>query len=176
MCEENDYLMAWLLAIICLVFIVVLYLLFAPFYLEIDTEKNLLRLRFHRFAYVRLLIENSSLKLHINIAVWNKKIDLLRQPVHENKKVSPTRIKPARKAQKISLKKVIAVLKTFKVNKCAVNMDFGDIQWNAILFPLFFWMSRMTGKHIQVNFTGKNNVKLEIQNNFARIIFAFLYN
>ena len=165
--------MMWLEVLFLLFVLVLAYALFAPFYLEVDSEINLLRIRFHHLASAKLLTRNSSLIIQLNVAGWNKEMDLFTEGVKQRKTTSV--VKRKRKSSKIQLRKVIAVLKSFKVNTCYINFDCGNMQWNGILFPLFFWISKITGKDIRINFIGVSNIKLEIENNFARIIWAFVY-
>jgi len=166
--------MIWLLLILITV---LTYPLFAPFYLEIDSTKGLFRLRFHYIISARILLENSSLILEIKSPIWNKRIDLLAQ--NERKKTIPKKKvlekKKDRKSFKIKFSKIKAMLRTFKVNTFFVNFDSNDVLLNAKLFPVFLGLRIYTGKELHINFIGENEIKIEIENNLARIIWAFIF-
>jgi len=173
--------MIWLLLILIILITVLTYSLFAPFYLEIDSTKGLFRLRFHHLISARILLEYSSLILEIKSPIWNKRIDLLAQNESKKKTISEDKIpekkksKSRKKAYKISFKKLKAMLRTFKINIFYVNLDFGDVFLNAKLFPIFLGLRLYTRKNLKVNFIGENEIKIEIENNMARIIWAFIF-
>ena len=79
------------------------------------------------------------------------------------------------KSFKIKFSKIKAVLSTFKVNTFFVNLDTNDVLLNANLFPVFLGLRIYTGKELYINFIGKNEVKIEIENNMARVILAFIF-
>jgi hypothetical protein len=58
--------------ILIAVILVIGYFLFAPFYVEIDTEKDLVQFRFHRLASAQFRRENSSLEIEIRIFWWRR--------------------------------------------------------------------------------------------------------
>jgi hypothetical protein len=66
------------------------------------------------------------------------------------------------------------VIRSFKVNKLEATFDFGDMQWNGILYPLFCWISCKTGKDVRINFEGKNIIVLQAENNIARMSRAYI--
>lgn len=161
-----------LLCVLAGLLVLVCYLLFAPFYLEIDSEKGLLRVRFHHLASARLIGENTTLMIDLRVAGWKKKIDLFSREVPEKKPKAITRTE----SLNISADQVKAVLQSFKVRRCLLNLDLGNVQWNGLLFPVFFWMSRSTGFSFSINFLDVNEIHLTIENNMARIMRAYYFN
>ena len=77
--------------------------------------------------------------IEIKVAGFSKQIDLLNQRklTNSDKHVA---IKKTLRRNKISSKRIKQVIKSFKVNKCSVELDTGDVQWNGILFPFFFML------------------------------------
>jgi hypothetical protein len=121
-------------------------------------------------ASAMLLLKNSSLAIEMKIVVWKKEFDLL-----ATKKRKPARLtKKKSERPNISFSKMKAVIKSFRVTRCYISLDFEEVEWNGILFPLFYWVSRVTGKNIGINFNGKQVVQLQIKNNFARMILAYI--
>lgn len=164
--------MIWLLLILLMLTLFITYFLFAPFYLEIDSKRKLIRMRFHRLASARLLVVNSSLMIDVRIPGWRKSIDLIRQ---DRQKIKAT-TKKKYKARKIPFHKIKAVMKSFKVNRCYVDVDLDNMEMNGMLFPLFYWVSHLTGKYFRTNFLGRSDVSLEIENNVARMLWAYIFN
>jgi hypothetical protein len=150
------------------------YLLFAPFYIEINSANSLFAVRFHHLASLRVVLMDSSLKINLTIAGWKKQIDLLKQiSERQRRKTFSTRQKKSH-ARLHSFGLIRAILKSFSVKKCYLNIDTGDMQLNGILYPLFYWLSKYTGKPIAINFQNQIEIVVEIQNNCARIIMAFI--
>ncbi|HYV90582.1 MAG TPA: hypothetical protein VE978_02320 [Chitinophagales bacterium] len=164
--------MIWLILLLIVVLVFV-YLLVAPFYLEIDSVEGLCRIRFHFLASAKLRMSESSLILDLKIIGVEKQIDLLAPPKQKKKPVQK-KIGRQKKRAGIPFRKVWAMLQSFRINKCDVNFDFGDMPLNGILYPLFQWISILTGKSIRINFGNETKIILEIENNFARIGWAFI--
>jgi hypothetical protein len=173
--------MIWLLLILFVLVVGLTYVLFAPFYLEIDSTKGLFRLRFHLVMSARVLMENSSLILEIKSPIWNKQVDLLAQnesktkPIPKENILEKKRNKKGKRVSKITFSKIKAILHTFKINTFYVNLDFDDVLLNAKLFPVFLGLKLYSGKELNVNFIGENKIKIEIENNMARVILAFIF-
>lgn len=171
--------MILILIFICIVCAILCYVFFAPFYLEIDSTEGVFRVRFHTIASVDLKIVDYSLILHIKVIGWTKEIDLLKvKRTSKDKKTKEKKV-GKKKEQKKSLmkvtpKKIIAVLKSFKINKCEVFIDTGDVQLNGILYPIFYMAGYYSKKNIHINFINENVVRLEIENSVARMSRAYL--
>lgn len=162
------------LLVLCFVVLsIVMYVFFAPFFLEINSIHNLYRIRFHRIASVNIKIINNSLILETRVLGWVKQTDPFtnnnkrkrtQKPIHEIKK----------KKRKISWQKMRKLLASFKINACHISLDFGDMQLNGILYPLFYFISRYTKKNIKINFVEENYMILEIENSLARMSWAYI--
>lgn len=155
------------------------YLLFAPFYLEIDSIKGFFRVRFHRLASVDLSIKDFSLILDIRVIAWRKEIDLLKAKKTSKEKAAKRKKTDKKKEKKTSWmkvtpKKIISVLKSFKINKCDILIDSGNVQLNGILYPVFFMASFYSKKNIRINFVNENVIIFEIENSLARMSRAYL--
>jgi hypothetical protein len=153
-----------------LLLVLLSYFLFAPFYLEIDSDRGLVQIRFHHLCDARLLVLDGSLIVDFRIVRWTRRIDLLAS------KATDKRVIPIKKSgSKISWEGAKAILRSFKVNRFNLNLDCGDVELNGLLFPLFFWLSRITGTQLRIDFMGVTNINLQIENNAARIIRAFIF-
>jgi hypothetical protein len=159
--------MTAILIIILVLLLILGYLFFAPFYLEVNTATGLYRIRFHKLASARLFFTNESIMSEIKIGWFTKQIDLL-----EPRTIEPVERKNSHR--KISWKKMKAVLASFKINKCTISVDTGDVELNGILYPVLYGLSVYTGKNIRINFLDENFVILEIKNSVARMSWAYL--
>lgn len=150
------------------------YFFFAPFYFEINTTRELYRFRFHRVASIGLHIIDGSFMMEIWIVGWSKKIDLFEKK--KALKIKPLTDNKERKKKKFAItwKKIRGIITSFKVNKCVVAIDTGDVQTNAVLFPFFYLARVYSKKNVQINFTGENKIILEIESSLARMSWAFI--
>jgi hypothetical protein len=161
------------LVLFFVILLVLVYFLFAPIIIEIDTDHAMYRLRFHRLASARLFMSDS-LMLRLEIGRWMKQFDLLRR---KEKKITPQRIQNTSGKhfhfRKI-VKKISAILQSFRLTKCIIRIDTGDFPLNGILYPWFFLLSQKTGKLVMINFENDNRIVLEIRNSVARMLWAYI--
>jgi hypothetical protein len=149
-------------------------MLFAPIYLQIDSTKAVCKLKFHHIASVSIRIYDEKLFIELRIVKWTKQFNLLaanknKPSVYREKRIHPKRAtKPI-----IPWKRMQNVIKSFRINDCKITIDTGNVQANALLFPIVYWMQIKSKKDISINFTGKNIIVLEIQNNLARMSWAY---
>lgn len=161
--------MTWPFYLLLILAAIVLYFLFAPVYIEIDSEHGLFRVRFHQLMSMRLFVKES-LFMELRITWWHKSIDLLAARI---RKIEPQKKSVTRKTT-IPFQKIAEVLKTFKVRKCEVKIDSGDDYFNGLIFPWVLLLGFYFRKNIGMNFLGENKLVLEIKNNAARMLWAFL--
>jgi hypothetical protein len=166
----------WWIIIATVIFLLLIYLLFAPFFVEIDSNNDLYCVRFHRLASASIFLDHTTIFLKLRIAWWRKNIKLSGSE-HTKKKTRQVVKREAKKStvspHKI-LKKAKAIVKTFKVNECLIMIDTGNMPLNGILYPWLYFLSRYSGKTIMINFWNENQIKLQVENNAARIIMAYL--
>jgi len=147
------------------------YLLFAPFYLEINSTKGFYGIRFNYLASANLVLIDNRLKVNVAAAGWHKKID----PFAKTAKTKPVQPKN-KKISRFSFGLVKALLKTFKIRKCYVDIDTDNVQLNGILYPAVYWLSNYTAQPLSINFLHHNEIDLKIENNIARLIKAYIYS
>ena len=162
--------MEWIILITVVLYIFV-YLLFVPFFLEIDTTSGKYSFKIYGIAGARIYISDDTLMLDINITAWHKQIDLFEHKKRQQK-VKKKKIKKERR--KIYFHKILAVIKSFKIDKLRLIIDSGNEQLNGILFPVFELASYTTGKTLKINFIDRNEFELTLENNLARILWAYI--
>jgi hypothetical protein len=153
--------------------------MFAPFFLEIDSNSGVLRIRYHWIATADLLVGNNSLYVNLKIGWWKKEYDLLKRRTKIKGGTGSTIL--TGKHKKInsfsSLKsgKIMkGLLASFHLKKCYIMIDTDDMPLNGILYPWFWLLTNQTKKNVMINFHGENIVILQLENTMARILWAYL--
>lgn len=167
--------MQWFLILVLILLAILSYLLFAPIFIDIDSDNNLYRLRFHQLASGTLVVKNYSFKIDLHLAWWKKQFDLFHKK-SENKITKKTAPMKRARHRVISFKVVKALINSFKINTFRVDLDTDNMKLNGMLYPVFYGISRYTGKHIMINFLGNNKIEIQIENNLARMIRAYIYS
>ena len=171
--------------VVLLVLLPFIYLLFAPFYIEIDSRAGLYRFRVHRLAYADVLFMKASLYIRIQILSWHREYDLLAKRPPRNREIKQTADKTvvvkeenADKAKTafrygLTWPRIRAIINSFRITLCHVVIDTGDMPLNATLYPWFYILSQETGRTVMINFQGENEIALAVKNNIARILWAW---
>lgn len=164
-----------LIILLSLLFAGSVYLFVAPFYLEINSSTGLFRIRLHHAASMSLKVEDR-IYVETKILGWKKRsavefnkkeqeqVEVAKKEVHKDRAIGT----------RFSGRKLQALIKSFKVNTCRVSIDTGDVQWNGMLYPVFFSLSWYVNKPVEINFVGKNEIVIEIQNSIARMSWALI--
>jgi hypothetical protein len=147
------------------------YILFAPIYIEVNSVHSIYRIRFHRLLQLSFFVNNNPSLIEMKLGFWKKQFDLSKAP-KQKEPIADTKKKKA--SPTFPFRKLLAVIKSFKVNRLDATFDLGDMQLNGMLYPLFCWVSFRTGKNVYINFEGRNNIDLQIENCIARMSRAFL--
>jgi len=161
--------MEWMI-LITIPLYVLAYLLLVPFFLEVDTTAGIFSFKIYGLAGCKLFVSDNSLFLDINISAWHKKVDLF-APKRQKKNLKK---KAPGKKRKIKFGKILGVIKSFKIDKLRLILDSGNEQLNGILFPAFELASHQLRRTIKINFLDRNELELIIENNLARMVWAYL--
>jgi len=162
--------MVWLI-VISVICVVVAYFLFAPFCIEIDSEKQIFRFKFHSWLELRLVESQNSLFIRLKIFGLTKLWDVFSDNKRPQKKEKFR--KP--KKSKISKERLIALLKSFKLIKFQLTIDTGDMPTNGLLFPVFYLIKERTHLDVSINFKNYNIFILHTENNLARVSKAMIF-
>lgn len=73
-------------------------------------------------------------------------------------------------AMKHYLRTTLDALKTFTIRRFQLDMDTGDYALNAQLTPLAVMLNQRTTGRWQINYLGKNNLWIEIENQLIRLV------
>jgi hypothetical protein len=155
--------------------VIISYLIFAKLFIEIDSTVNLYRLSFGGILALSIVFIDDSIRLELKLFWWRKSYNLNNAFTNESKDVVQTSNAKERKVfslQKI-FKNTTAVLKSFKIKKCFITIDTGNMPLNGILFPWVYLLSIYIKKKVSINFSGQNIIILQIENSFARMLWAY---
>lgn len=165
-----------LLAIILIILgILVTYLLLMPIILSIDTATNeyFIQLKGLAKAYIEPH-EEEIIRIKLNIFFMRFYFFPIDEIIKRNKakKLKPKKHKTKRRKH-LGMSKGLKVLKTFKVNQFAIDMDTGDVIQNAKLYPAFAFFNYYKGG-FNINFEGRNRLVVRLQNRPIDIIKLFI--
>ncbi len=162
-----------------LFFALLVSLLFIPVVLCIDTTKNQYFIQLRGLATVSVKQhEKEVLQIRLKVLLFNFYFYPLRKTLEQvqgkKKKVVKKEVKKHKKRSKrFDIRKMISILRTFKVKKVLINLDTGDDILNAKLYPLFGLLNHYVGT-FHVNFEGRNQLVLQMQNRPIHIIKSFI--
>lgn len=165
--------MVWLLIIFTVLFTLLVYILLAPVYVEIDSTKDLYGIRFHKLLRVSLKTDGDGL-IELKLMGWKKQIGRFGPVKYKQNEIPETPKSVTRKAG-LKLNKIVSILKSFKVKTLDISFDSCDMQLNGMLFPVFYFAAFYFNKKIRISFTGENHVILQMQNRLGRMAAAYLW-
>ena len=169
-----------ILAIILgLIMVFVLFLLFSPLQLEIDSDKHLFECRMIGLGGVRLLIKNDEILIKLKIPFYQKLIYPLRPKIERRVKEKVKKEKSIEKKKtqfsRKWLKKGVQVCRSFKVIDFKLNLDTDNYVLNSYLVPIFFFIDHLTPLKTRINYTGQLQFRLFIENKGYRILKAIIF-
>ena len=146
--------------------------LFTPFYVEIDSNQNLVMLRWYPILYVKLLYIDHNPVLRLRIGRWHTHYNLLEQLLQKNKTQIHTK---QNKQSRLSFHKLRSLLKTFTITKFKLHVDLSNNEWNGLLFTLCLWVAHRYQLDVGVNFKQENVFQIQLKNNMAQLLWAYLF-
>jgi len=164
-----------LLVVFGFLVLVIIYLLFARLVIDLDSDVNIYKLSFGRLMSGRIVWEMDSIWIKLIILGWRKDINVLK-PSKPRTKVpakKPTKKVNRGKFTSPSFKKIFGVINSFRLKKCNISIDTGNMPLNGILYPLFYMLSNKINKKIGINFWGENLLIVRIENTLARMLWAY---
>lgn len=168
--------MSFLVVFLALFFLLVIYLLWTPIILFIDTRTNQYYIQLKGFVKASIEADKKEIvRLKVKVFFINFKFYPLRRKKNATKSKKIKKYSTKNSSTQIQFRKFIRMLKTFKIKRLFVNIDTGDCISNAKLFPLFTFLNQTKGS-FKVNFEGRNQMVLHMQNRPIHIIKSFIIN
>jgi len=168
--------MGWLVLTVFLA--AICWLLWAPIRLEINTWKGIYQVEWAGLGMLNWLPEEGLDVIEVKLFFWKKRFEISKmQPKQRRSTIKPDSIKnKAVKKSKSGFSRwrlVKKIARTFKVRHCRLWIDTGDYLWNAWLFPLG-WLMRKPNVGVWINFQGKNEGSLLVENRLGRVLWAVI--
>jgi len=153
---------------------ILIFLLYTPIFLEIDSTRRLVQIRMRGVARVRIITRESKIGICLNILGWEKLIfpGTRRKRKEAAAKTSGFQLK--RSTLKKMPAKILAVIRSFRVKIFDLNIDTDDYAVNALLFPFAVLLSR-SNHSVRINFEGEVELRLTIENNLQHMLRAYLF-
>jgi hypothetical protein len=164
--------MVWLIVVGVLISLLC-WFLFSPLVMKIDTRIPWAVLQWISIGSMRIWYEDEWW-LNMRILFYHKTMRLSEIRIKPKKRKDTTEEKKSTRKMKLSrlLKKMIRVIKTFRVTEWQLAIDTGDYTRDAQLYPLNFLP--YTFQHLHINFFEENYLVLKIRNRPWKILYAFL--
>jgi hypothetical protein len=140
--------------------------------LYIDTDKNTYYLQLKGLAKANLFTDEAEIIIvELKVLCFSFNIYPFRQ---EKTSIKIKKQKKTR-TKHIGFKRILRLIKTFRVKKFYMDIDTGNYITNAKLYPLFALLNHKYGG-FRVNFKNRNSMLLSVENRPIRIIKAFINN
>ena len=147
------------------------WLLLAPLQLQIDTRIPEICFRWLSVGKAKMVYEQGQWRLQISVLFFFKQWKLEDLFLKPKKRVKKSRPKTKTGHSKW-FRKLLKLIKTFRVTKWRIAIDTGDDVKNAWLYSLNFYPG--LSHHFCVNFFDENYFLLEIRNTPWRLVKAFI--
>lgn len=150
-----------------------------PFRLIIDSVTGTYKIVVGRFMSGELVFVNAEEYVDLKLFFWKKRFNLFEMKSGKSiEKSSEKKVEKSYKKEKrskvIPFRKVLAIVKSFKVNRFRILINTDDMMLNGILYPLVYWLAYKTRKDIGIVFYGPSIVRIDIENNLAHIAWAYI--
>ncbi len=161
------------LVIFAVLLIPVIYLLLTPIIVKVDTSSNQYYIQLRGLFKANIESDKKELlRVQVNILFLKFYVYPLNYlGLDKRNKHKINNIK--KKATLIKIKRILKILKTFRVKRLFVNIDSGNCILNAKLYPLFALLNYNRG-NFHVNFEGQNQLVLHLKNRPINIIKSFI--
>ena len=166
-----------LLVILLIVLALILYLLISPLRILVDSEKREVYLGWNHWLNAHLDSENGRWGVRLKLPFWNKVyfIDDLINKMGSRSKVDKATAKSDHQKSKWSVTKVKRILRQIRIREFRWNLDTDNYIWNAYLTPIFTFMNYKTGYPTQINFMGKNEIKINAESRIFNLLVAGIW-
>lgn len=158
---------------------VLTWFLWAPLRLEIDSTRGIFQLRWLSIGRVQWLPESGIDHFRWKIFFWQNELWLNRLPAVSKKQGEAKQaVKKPQTRKPLPLKTTLRllrnVLRSFKIKRLQIWWDSDDFVWNAQVYPLTAAFNSWSQHRIYINFTGRRDLVLQVENRLGRVAWAAL--
>lgn len=169
----------WILLGLLLLFLG--WLFWAPIRIAIDSEAGMFAVEWWGLGRLQWLPEKSLDRLYLSVWFfqWPIRLGPSEQKAARPKKPAKTERprKPGPKknmAAKTLFRMIRNVLRSFRIKRFYLVWDSDDFIWNARWYPVAWHFSYWSGGHLEINFQGRRELALTVENRLGRIAWAVL--
>ncbi|MCB9267459.1 MAG: hypothetical protein H6558_20745 [Lewinellaceae bacterium] len=160
--------------LIALLILLLTWVLFAPLSIRADTYEDKYYLQWGGIGKAELIPAPEDILIRLRVAFWKKDF----YPLHfsarkSEKKEEPAPAEKKKRKRHFPFRRLIRVLKSFNIKDFRLEIDTDDFVWNAYLWPVVHNIAPLR-RHITVNFQGRNECRILIQNRIWRMAWAWL--
>lgn len=152
--------------------LLVLYLLFIPivFFIDTATDQYYIQIKGLAKASVEKHLEEL-IRIKLKIVLFNFYFYPFRKKssLKAKKLIKKSSVK---KRKRIGIRKILRMLRSFKVKRFLIDIDTGDCMTNAKLYPVYGLLNYGMGS-FNVNYEGRNQMALYMENRPIYIIKSF---
>lgn len=169
--------MFWILFFGIILFLL-LWLLFAPIYFRVEWNDNRRQaaLQWRGIFQARLHAVEGEWEVQLNVLFFKKRWPLMRLLTAPSKPKKPKAKRSSSKSWKPKhpFRMFRRLWRSFHLIRFRWHLDTDDYVLNAYLFPLFQLTHPKKKLDWAINFNGKNELLLVIENRLGRILYAFI--
>ena len=164
----------YLLLFLGLLFLLILYILWTPIILFIDTNTNEYYIQLKGLAKASIEKDKVEfLKIKLTLFFFNFYFFPFGQDKKNIQKKNIKKASSKKGNKRISIKTGLRLLKSFKVKRFLLDIDTYDCICNAKLYPIFAFLNYKIGG-FNINFEGRNKMVLLMENRPIYIIKSFI--
>lgn len=168
----------WIILGFCLLLFA--WLLWTPLRVEIDSEKGIFRGEWRHLCAVQWLPEEGFDRIQVEAPFFRRKIQLsgVSKPEKHRVKKQTQPALPVKKKQTFPAKTMWRLgrnmLRSFKIKRLHIWWDSDDFIWNAQVYPLAHFVNMLGIGKVWINFTGRRDLALTVENRLGRMLWAVL--
>ncbi len=152
---------------------IILYLMFIPVILEVDTIEQDYYLQIGTLAKIKLESHPNKI-VQIRLRTIYRNFYFYPLIPKSTKKISaPKRKNKNKKRSKMKIRTILKLIRSFKVKKLKVAIDTGDCIANSKWYPFFYFMNEYAGQWT-INYEGANSLQLRLVNRPVYLIKSFI--
>ena len=155
--------------------LLILWLLFSPIELKLDTRSHTYFLHWKSIGQARLKMVPDDLIIQLRILFWKKDFHPLEyKPKKKEKKTKKAKKKKPGKMNFSKWKrKGVRLFKSFTIKSFRLNLDTDNYLYNSYLYPVFYFLNKGK-KQWNINYQGEFEFVLIVQNRLYKMLIAML--
>ncbi len=163
----------WIVVLLVLFLMLIFYVLFVSIVVTINTNKDQYEIQFSGLAKACVEQHNKEL-LRIRLEIFRMIFYFYPlKKIHVHKGREKVKKNTQKNTKRLSIRKIVSIMRTFKIERLIVDLDTGDNVVNAKLYPLFGFLNYHVGT-FNINFENRNQFVLRMHNRPINIIKSFI--